>query len=183
MAAYNRYMQSAVDACDMGDDTSIRVSEELADELYQRKGRSTSYEDFIWELLERVEADNTQQTHEPAPEPIPESTPEPEATLDELVGRVGREVLPGSGEKLDKRVDALHATVEYLKEHGQATPADFKREVYPQHTGMYVEGSDPPRSWWKNAIYKGMSELAEQSDEIEAAGTDGQWRYVAETDG
>ena len=33
-------------------DTSIRVSEELADELYSRKGRSTSYEEFIWSLLD-----------------------------------------------------------------------------------------------------------------------------------
>ena len=39
---------------DMGD-TTIRVSEELAEELYQRKGRSTSYEDYIWELLETID--------------------------------------------------------------------------------------------------------------------------------
>ena len=33
-------------------DTSIRISEELADELYDRKNRGESYEDVIWRLIE-----------------------------------------------------------------------------------------------------------------------------------
>jgi len=33
-------------------DTSIRVSEELADELHERKARGDSYEDVIWRLIE-----------------------------------------------------------------------------------------------------------------------------------
>jgi CRISPR/Cas system-associated protein Cas10 (large subunit of type III CRISPR-Cas system) len=36
-----------------GGNTSIQISEGLADELYNRKGRSESYEDVIWRLLER----------------------------------------------------------------------------------------------------------------------------------
>jgi len=32
--------------------TSIRVSEELADELHDRKDRGDSYEDVIWRLIE-----------------------------------------------------------------------------------------------------------------------------------
>ena len=40
----------------MSDDTSLRVSKDLADELYERKGRGTSYEDFIWDLLSRVDS-------------------------------------------------------------------------------------------------------------------------------
>lgn len=36
----------------MKDYTSIRVSEELADELYSIKKRGESYEDVIWWLLE-----------------------------------------------------------------------------------------------------------------------------------
>jgi hypothetical protein len=35
---------------DMGD-TSIRISDELADELYDRKNRGESYEDVIWRLI------------------------------------------------------------------------------------------------------------------------------------
>lgn len=36
-------------------DTSIRVSEELADELHSRKDRGDSYEDVIWGLIEEAE--------------------------------------------------------------------------------------------------------------------------------
>lgn len=36
---------------DMGR-TSIQVSEELADELHDMKGRGESYEDVIWGLIE-----------------------------------------------------------------------------------------------------------------------------------
>jgi predicted CopG family antitoxin len=39
---------------DMGD-TSIRVSDELADELFDRKQRGESYEDVIWRLIEEVD--------------------------------------------------------------------------------------------------------------------------------
>ncbi len=34
-------------------DTSIRISEELADELYERKSRGESYEDVIWRLIRK----------------------------------------------------------------------------------------------------------------------------------
>lgn len=39
--------------------TSLQVSEELADELFDRKvakGRGATYEDVIWELLEKADA-------------------------------------------------------------------------------------------------------------------------------
>lgn len=34
-------------------DTSIRISAELADELYERKSRGESYEDVIWRLIRK----------------------------------------------------------------------------------------------------------------------------------
>lgn len=37
--------------------TSIQVSDELADELYERKGRGESYEDVIWRLMEESDDD------------------------------------------------------------------------------------------------------------------------------
>ena len=36
-------------------DTSIRVSNELADELFDRKKRGESYEDVIWRLIEKAD--------------------------------------------------------------------------------------------------------------------------------
>lgn len=39
-------------------DTSIRVSTDLADELFDRKKRGESYEDVIWRLIEQAEGDS-----------------------------------------------------------------------------------------------------------------------------
>jgi hypothetical protein len=36
-------------------DTSIRVSDELADELFDRKRRGESYEDVMWRLIEQAD--------------------------------------------------------------------------------------------------------------------------------
>jgi len=41
---------------DMGR-TTIQVSDELADELYSRKGRGESYEEVIWRLIEEADAE------------------------------------------------------------------------------------------------------------------------------
>jgi hypothetical protein len=41
-------------------DTSIRVSNELADELFDRKRRGESYEDVIWRVLK--EADTAKES-------------------------------------------------------------------------------------------------------------------------
>ena len=43
-------------------DTSIRISEELADELYDRKNRGESYEDVIWRLISNE--NNTERSGE-----------------------------------------------------------------------------------------------------------------------
>ena len=40
---------------DMGR-TTIQVSDELADELHEKKDRGDSYEDVIWRLLDKEEA-------------------------------------------------------------------------------------------------------------------------------
>ena len=35
--------------------TSIQVSDELADELFDRKARNDTYEDVIWRLIEKAD--------------------------------------------------------------------------------------------------------------------------------
>jgi hypothetical protein len=52
-------MERKPETADMGR-TSIQVSEELADELYERKERGGSYEDVFWRLINRVDGDQTQ---------------------------------------------------------------------------------------------------------------------------
>lgn len=103
-------------------------------------------------------------------EPVP-------ADVDELVNEVAGETLPGSGAKLEARREAFTAVVGYLRERGSATPQDFKEDVYPDHQAMYTDGQDPALSWWKNAMYPALRELAERTAVIERADTTGEWTY------
>lgn len=167
--------------------TTISISEDVADRLYARKRRGESYNDVVEDLLEAAEASAHDEREGVAREPTPEAgdddTPALDADADvsvaELVDRVAGDVLPGSGAKLEERTAALAAAVEYLREHGEATPSEFKTDVYPEHTARYTDGEDPARSWWKNCIYKGFDELADRTDAIGRADTSGTWSWRA----
>lgn len=178
-------------------DTTISVPEDLADELYARKARGESYADVIRRLLATADAvEGGESAPEPAvttPEPRADQSDAPRGTdataptdapesddIHALVDAIAEDTLPGSGAKLEERRAALLATVEYLAEHGQATPSDFRTEVYPEHTAHYTEGKDPARSWWKNCIYKGLSALAERTDAVEKADETGVWSWRGE---
>ena len=176
--------------------TTISLPEDLADELYSRKGRGESYADVIRRLLEQADAEpDRREATETPPEQfrdVPESTPaedvsaqsgEPVAareTLADIVDAVADDTLPGSGAKLDARREALRAVVAYLRDHGTATPADLRRDVYPDHRGGYTEGKDPARSWWKNAMYPALAEIAGRTGAIEKADQAGEWAYIGE---
>jgi hypothetical protein len=197
-------MSATLKAEDMGT-TTISVPEELADELYARKGRGESYADVIWRLLEaageptpaderqRASAAGTAGTAGTAGEAgtlaTTDTTPSRDVgddregpSFEDLVTDIAESTLPGSGPKLDERIAAFEAVVEYLREHGTATPREFKEEVYPSHPAQYVDGDDPPTSWWKNAMYKGLRELAEETDRVQRADTTGEWEYVGAAD-
>ena len=49
-------MDTTAEPDDMGR-TTIQVSDELADELHDRKERGDSYEDVIWRLIESAEGE------------------------------------------------------------------------------------------------------------------------------
>ncbi|WP_017344696.1 hypothetical protein [Halorubrum sp. T3] len=49
-------MATTEDIDDMGR-TSIQVTDELADELHDRKDRGESYEDVIWGLIEDADSE------------------------------------------------------------------------------------------------------------------------------
>ena len=176
--------------------TTISLPEDLADELYARKERGESYADVIRRLLAAAEAGETPPHGDAVPS---DPAADPQVTADErdtttppsdddgedletLVEAVGHEALPGSGEKLASRLEAFRAVVEYLREHGEATPAAFRDAVYPDHPGGYTEGEDPARSWWKNAMYPALRALAERTDAVEKADTTGEWSFRGETD-
>lgn len=184
-------MTLAIDSADMA--TSISVSDEMADWLYERKGRGETYEDVIRQLIREARGEDAL----PGTDDDVGTATTGDVTViaraaegDGDDGDDGRDlarvtddvvdagVLPGSGEKLDRRREALHAAVEYLREQGTAEPADFKSDVYPDHTAGYTGGKDPANSWWKNCVYKGLRAVAEQSDAVEKADYSGEWRYV-----
>lgn len=139
---------------------------------------------LIWmvgDVSAPAEDADTSTSPERSPSTSTAPPPEPEPTsLETLIDDVATETLPGSGSKLEERTQALHATVEYLREQGTATPADFREDVYPQHTAQYTKGSDPALSWWKNCIYKGLRELSERTDAIERPDETGEWTYTGE---
>lgn len=160
--------------------TTISIPEWLADELYERKGRGESYADVIERLLEAEaaaepmpEADDsrTEENAERA-ETAPESD-----TLTDTLDRIADESIRGSGAKHAERKEAFLAVVDYLREHGSATPDDFKRELYPDHTARHTKGNDPAHSWWKNSIYPPLSALAEATDAVEDADESGVWKW------
>jgi len=53
-----RCMVSQTESPSVPDYTSIRVTEELADELHSRKSRGDSYEDVIWSMIDELEEDS-----------------------------------------------------------------------------------------------------------------------------
>lgn len=172
--------------------TTISIPEDLADELYDRKGRGESYADVIWRLIDEAEtgqtdgqdtsvvrnAEDSERRREATDAThAPETGPAEPATFMDHVDDVADETLPGSGAKLEDRREAFHAVVEYLRESGTATPAEFRSEVYPEHKAWYTDGKDPARSWWKNAMYPALAELAERTDTLAKADHTGEWRW------
>lgn len=171
--------------------TTISVDEELADELYARKARGESYADVIRRLINQADAaesgpspDAEASDTSPTPDRARGDTAATEPggtsgdrTLEDIVAEVAEDVLPGSGWKFDERREALRAIVEYLREHGTATPAEFRDEVYPDHTAGYTDGEDPALSWWKNAMYPALGSIADRSEKIQKADHSGEWKY------
>jgi predicted CopG family antitoxin len=159
--------------------TTISVSEDLADYLFEQKRRGESYEDVIWRL---IEDDEPQEAASADPDDDIETAPEPAETLaDHVDDVVASGILPGSGAKLEARERAFRAVVQYLLDEGEATPAKFRDDVYPEHDGFYTQGKDPARSWWKNAMYPALAELAERTDDVKKADQSGKWMAVGQS--
>jgi len=156
-------MDTARNASDMSEDTTIRVTPELAEELYQRKGRGTSYEDYIWTLLDRVDKAEARSGGDTAAGAAETST----SSQAPDTGRSGdtadatptvdrerlRELLAGSGDVLEARVDAIVAMYDHLRREGEATKAELL-DVVDADTVDYA-GAD---SVWANMV-KGKETL------------------------
>jgi len=103
--------------------TTIQVSDELADELHGRKERGDNYEDVIWRLIDAGEpADQRDTPDTPEPTATPTASREPVSSdaRDTL-----REELAGSGECLERRVDAIVTMYDVLRERGEAEKSEL----------------------------------------------------------
>lgn len=67
---------------------------------------------------------------------------------------IERAELPGGGETLDRRREALRAAYDYLSDHPNVTTTEFLREVFPEHPAGYETADD----WWA-AIKPALEEL------------------------
>lgn len=77
--------------------------------------------------------------------------------------------LPGSGDVLEERREAVVECARYLRDRSQAQKSDFQADVFPDHDGRY----NSPGGWW-NAIGKqGLRALADDVDELEAPAGEG----------
>lgn len=152
-------MSIEADGDDMGR-TTISVSDELADELYERKGRGETYEDVIWRLIE--EAEGRSSGHEPRGKAPEDAPPEPSTTTAE--GHAVREEaehvlrglgLPGRGDDLDARVEALLAMHDLLRERGgeRVETAELK-DVAEQYAHGYADAD----SFWTNCVKKNSAQ-------------------------
>ncbi|QZX99984.1 helix-turn-helix domain-containing protein [Halobaculum rubrum] len=79
-----------------------------------------------------------------------------EAHGEDILGRgpVEEVDLPGTGETLQARRDALVAAYEYLRVYPEAKKSDFLKEVFPDHPA----GFETAEGWW-NAIQPALAEL------------------------
>jgi len=158
------------DDSDAVDRTSIQVSEELADELYSRKGRGESYEDVIWALIDAGDEGNAQddveeraRAHESsAPRESPaesngsddtttESQPDVVAEVVQERADAWRGKYPAPPRKL-----ALSAVLNRVREESSVSVAELKA-MEADHP---VEGQSR-ENWWNETILKGLQEVAE----------------------
>jgi hypothetical protein len=84
--------------------------------------------------------------------------------------------LPGGGDTLRARQQAVRACAEHLREHGEATRADFE-EVLASESHHYAS----ERSAWKNAVADGLAAVAERVEHVDAPGEgEHRWRWSGE---
>lgn len=129
--------------------TNVRISSELADKLYEIKGRSTSYEDVIWDALARIgeleeqaKAEPPSET-EPVTEPVNDNSDDARKILEELD-------LPGSGRDYERRVESVLAIYGELRSNPgvRMSKSDFRAVLDGQDVG-YAGGFD---SLWSNWV-------------------------------
>jgi len=153
---------------DMGR-TTIQVSDELADELHERKERGDSYEDVIWRLIEEGDQSASQEPPEsphsrterrdaPSPPPEQEAAESPQESVQEDAEDVLRSLdLSGSGSKYEARVETVLAFYEHLRDHPGERVSKGDLEDLVEECGLDVAYASFG-SFWGNWVKKNESQ-------------------------
>ncbi len=152
--------------------TSIQTSEELADELWERKNRGESYEDVIWRLIEMADAneqDNASEhdrhvdeanKNEVTPEPAVDTTPKALDPVTSVVDRVS-DNWGDTEERMRARRAAARAVLQHAVDTGEAVgKADAIEQFLPQHA---VDGQGD-ETWWRKNIRPVLKAVGEYSN-------------------
>ncbi|WP_253737537.1 hypothetical protein [Halohasta salina] len=103
--------------------------------------------------------------------PTPETERAPTAQRDPVVDvEIADAELPGSGELLRERREALRAAYDYVTENPEATKTEFFTEVFPDHSAGFKTADE----WWE-MIEPALADLPNVDVELER---DHVWRFV-----
>jgi hypothetical protein len=107
----------------------------------------------------------------PMPQTTADPQPEPTVQRDPAVDvEIADAELPGSGELLRERREALRAAYDYISENPEATKTEFFTEVFPEHSAGYKTADQ----WW-DMIEPALADLPNVDVELER---DHVWRFV-----
>lgn len=168
-------LMDATDSIDGMGRTSIQTSDELADELWNRKKRGESYEDVIWRLIEQADAAENEETDtrertrerpeatEPEPEPEEDTEPADSATADDAVAAVVDHVSDGwedTDERLRARRAAARAVLQHAIDTGEAVGrTDAVEKFLPDYA---VDGQNE-ETWYRKNIRPVLKHVGDYS--------------------
>lgn len=145
-----------------------RVRTKIQDELTEDVAVLRRHHPDLFEELQEVVCE--EETAPPPPEPAEESLP-PRETVSNPVAELD---LPGSGDRLERRREAVRALYEHLQEEGTASRSDFLELVDPDEVGY-----SSAESFWTNLVK--ARDALKQLPGVEAPGEgEHTWRYVGE---
>lgn len=155
--------------------TTIQVSDELADELHDRKGRGESYEDVIWRLIDHADTGQT-TTPDPGTEQTA-ATDEPEPAHHQTPAEILKEWRPGhAGKDRERRREIGTTALNWLRERdAPASAEEFKRALYEDHH-MEGQGED---AWWRRTARPAI-QLAEDAGHVEYSHGNHEYRWIDE---
>lgn len=176
-------MSGHVDARNMGDDTTIRLSKETVDELFELKQRGDSYEDVIQRLLEeRSNQGGENEASTPEPErnkseatQAPQNAADASADLDALLSgwRPGR-----TAEEREERLEAARAALEWLRDRDvPASGRDVKEALYEAH----APDEQGEETFWKKTARPAF-QLAEEAGAVKYREGHHDYQWVGESD-